>query len=164
MVEEASLEFRLRKSDETRNHLLDEIKHNSLMSEKYKKRCKYLNYVENLLILSSAVAGCVSVSAFASLVCVPVRITSSAVGINICTITAGIKKCKSIIKKKKKNCDKIVLLRKDKLNTIEFLISKALVDSYINHDEFLSVNTVLREYYEMKEEIKNPKTSVEYVM
>ena len=36
MVEEASIEFRLRKINETRNYLLDEIKHNDLMSEKYK--------------------------------------------------------------------------------------------------------------------------------
>ena len=43
MVEKASLEFRLRKIDQTRNYLLDEIKHNGLMSEKYKKKSKYLN-------------------------------------------------------------------------------------------------------------------------
>ena len=42
------------------------------------------------------------------------------------------------------------MLGKDKLNTIEVLISKALIDSYISHDEFVSVNNVLREYYEMK--------------
>ena len=65
MVEEASLEFRLRKLDETRNYLLDERKHNDLISDKYKKTCKYLNYVEHLLILSSTVTGCVSISAFA---------------------------------------------------------------------------------------------------
>ena len=59
----------------------------------------------------------VSVSAFASLVRVLVGITSSAIGIKICAITAGIKKYKSIIKKKKKKHDKIVLLGKDKLNT-----------------------------------------------
>ena len=46
LVEEASLEFRLRKIDERRNYLLDEIKHNDLMIEKYKKTCKYLHYVE----------------------------------------------------------------------------------------------------------------------
>ena len=102
MVEEASLEFRMRKTDETRNNILDETKHNDVMSEKYKKTCKYLNYVENFLILASAVTVWVSVSAFASLVCVLVGITSSAVGINICAITAGIKRYKSIIKKKKK--------------------------------------------------------------
>ena len=65
MVEEASLEFRLRNTDETRNYLLDEINHNDLMSEKYKKTCKYLNYVEHLLILSSTISGCISISAFA---------------------------------------------------------------------------------------------------
>ena len=67
MVEEASIEFRLRKIDEARNYLLDEIKHDDLMSEKYKKTCKYLNYVENLLILSSIITGYVSISAFAPL-------------------------------------------------------------------------------------------------
>ena len=56
------------------------------------------------------------------------------------------------------------MLGKDKLNTIEVLISKALIDSYISHDEFVSVNNVLREYYEMKEEIKNPETSFEYII
>ena len=71
------------------------------MSEKYKKTFKYLNYVEHMLILVSTVTGCVSISAFASLVCVPVSIMSFAVGIKICAIIAGIKKYKSIVKKKK---------------------------------------------------------------
>ena len=96
------------------------------------------------------------------MVCVPVGIRSSAIGIKICAITAKIKKYGSIIKKKKKKHDKIVLLGKDKLNTIEVLISKSLIDSYISHDEFVSINNVLREYNEMKKEIKNPETSVEY--
>ena len=81
------------------------------MSEKYKKTCKYSNYVEHLLILASASTGCVSVSAFTLLVAIPVVITSSAVGLKICAITSGIKKYKSIIKKKKKKKhDKIALL------------------------------------------------------
>ena len=95
------------------------------MREKYKKTCKYLNYVENQLILVSTVTGCVSISAFASLVSVPISIRSSVIGINSSAITAGSKKCKPIIKKKKKKHDKIVLLGKHKLNIIEILISKA---------------------------------------
>ena len=79
------------------------------MSEKYKKTYKYLNYVEYLLILASTVTGCVSNSAFVPLVCVPVGITNSAVGIKICTIIAGIIKYKSIIKEKRKKHDKLVL-------------------------------------------------------
>ena len=64
--------------------------------------CKYLSNVGHLLILVSTIIGCVSISAVASLVCVPVGITSSAVGIKNCAIAAGIKRYKSIIKKKKK--------------------------------------------------------------
>ena len=81
---------------------------------------------------------------FASLVGIPIGIPSSVVGLKLCVITAVIKKYKSIIKKKgKKEHDKIVLLAKDKLNTIEVLISKDLIDSYITHDEFVSVNNDL---------------------
>ena len=69
MTEEASLEFRFRKIHETRNYLIEEIKHNDLTSEKYEKTCKYLNYVENLRILVSTFTNCVSISKFASLVC-----------------------------------------------------------------------------------------------
>ena len=73
------------------------------MSEKYKKTCKCLNYVEDLLILASTVTGCVSVSAFASLFPVVVGIMSSTVGLKICAITAAIQKYKSIINKRRKS-------------------------------------------------------------
>ena len=162
MVEETSLEFKLRKIDETRNYLLDKIKHNGLTNEKYKKTCKYLNYLENLLFIASTITDCASISVFASLVCVPVGVTSAAVGIKICAITVGIKKYNSIIERKKRKHDKVVLLAKDKLNSIEVLISKALIGSSISHDKFVSVNNVLREYYKMYKEIKNSKTFVEY--
>ena len=92
---------------------------------------------------------------FFCLVGVPTGITSSVIGLKICVITAGIKKYKSIIKKKKKKHDKIVLLAKSKLNSIEVLISKALIDSVISHDEFVLINNVLKEFYDMEEEIKN---------
>ena len=68
----------------------------------------------------------------------------------------------SIIKKKKKH-DKIVLLEKDKVNVIEVIIYSTFINSYITHDKFVSINNVLREYYEMKKEIKNSKNSMEYM-
>ena len=95
------------------------------MSEKNKKTCKYLSFVEHLLVLASTVTGCISVSALASLACVSVGIMSSAIEIKICVTTAGIKKYKSIIKKKKH--DKTVFLGKDKFNTMEVLIFKPLI-------------------------------------
>ena len=87
------------------------------------------------------------------MVCIPVGITSSAVVIKNCPITAVISKYKSIINKKKKN-DKILFntkVRKSNLGNskinldpIEVLISNYLIDSYISHDELFSVNNVLR--------------------
>ena len=110
-----------------------------------------MKYLEHLLILSSTITGCVAISAFASWVCVSAGITSSGERKKNCAITAVTKKYKSITKKKKKKHDKIVLLGKYKLNTIEVLICNALIDSYISNDEFVSVNNVLREYYQIKD-------------
>ena len=148
--ENISQEFTLKNIDETRDYFLKEIEQNVLMSEKHKKVCTTLNYIEHFLILASTITGCVSISAFASLIGIPIGITSSAIGLKICAITAGIKTYKSIIKKRKKKHDKIVLLAKSKLNNIEVLISKALIDSNISYDEFISINNMLKEYNEWK--------------
>ena len=109
--ENLSQEFRLKKIYETRNYFIKEINQNELMSKKNKKVCRILIYIEHLLILISTVTGCVSISAFASLVGVPIGNTSSPVGLKI--------------------------------------------DSNISHDELVLVDNVLKEFYDMKEEIKN---------
>ena len=137
MVEKTSINFRLSKIDEARNYLLDKTNHNDLISEKYKKRYKHLNYAENLLILSLAITACIWIASFAWLVFVPNGIASSTIAIKICAATAEIKQYKSIIKKMKKKHDKMVLLGKDKLNIIEVLICKALLGSYLSHDKFV---------------------------
>ena len=60
---------------------------------------------------------------------------------------------KSIIKKKKKKHDKIVLSAQTKSNSIEVVISKSLISSYISPDELVLVNNVLKEHDNRKEEI-----------
>ena len=79
---------------------------------------------------------------------------------NIFEITAGVKKYNSIIKKKNKKHEEIVLLAKSKLNSIKVLISRTLINWNINHDEFVLINNVLKEYDNMKKEIKYLKISV----
>ena len=125
------------------------------MSKKHKKDCSVLNYIDHLLIVLSTITACISISAFASLVGIPIRITSPAIGLKICVITAEIKRYKSIIKKKKRIHDKIVLLAKSQQNGIDLSISKALTDSNISHDEFILINNMLKEFYDMKKKIKN---------
>ena len=119
------------------------------MSKKPKKICTSLNYIEHFLILGFAI------TEFLLLLFQWVQelrgITSSTI-----VITATIKKYQSIIKKKKH--DKTVLLPKSKLNNIEVLFYKSLFDSFISHDEFFLIKCMLKEYNEMKKEIKNSKT------
>ena len=153
-----SQEFSLKNIDNTRNYFIEEINRNELIIKKHKKVCATLDYIEHFFILGSANNGCISISAFSSLVGIPVGISSSAIGLINCAVTAWIKKYKSIIKKKRKNHNKIVFLTKSKLNRIEALICKALIDLNISHDEFVLINNVLKEYNEMKEKIENLKT------
>ena len=93
------------------------------MNKKHKKICTTLDYIEHFLILVFTIIGRILISGFASLLGIPIGIMSSAIGLKICAIASGIKKYKSMIKKKKKKHDKIVLLAKSKLISIEVLIS-----------------------------------------
>ena len=155
--ENINQEFRLRNINQNRNFFLKEIEQNKLMNKKHRKVCTTLNYIEHILIMSSTIAGRISISTFASFLGIRIGIASSAIGLKICAIAAGIKKYRSIITKKRKKHDKIVLLGKQKINRIEVLISKALLDSTISHNEFVLINNLLKEYKEMKEEIKKIK-------
>ena len=88
--ESKSQKFRLKNIDETRNYLLEEMQQNKL-SKKPKKFYTTLNYIEHFLILHSTITGCISISAFASLIGTPIGIMSSAIGLRICATTAGFK-------------------------------------------------------------------------
>ena len=65
------------------------------MSRKYKKVCTTINYIEHFLSLASTITGCISISAFTSLLGITIRITSFAIGLKLYAIAAGIKKYKS---------------------------------------------------------------------
>ena len=143
-------EFKMKKIGQIRKYLIEEINQNELMSKEHKKVCRVLNYIEHSLIAICTITGCVSISAFTSLVGIPIRISSFTIGLKICAITAAIKTYKSIVKKKRKKLDRIVLLAKSELNNIEVLISKALINSNISHDEFVLINNVLKEFYERR--------------
>ena len=80
---------------EIKNYLTKEIDQNELLNKNHKK------------VLASVVTGCISVFDFASLLVIPIGITSSAIGLNICAITAKINRYKSIIKKNRKKHHKI---------------------------------------------------------
>ena len=106
-----------------------------MISKKHKNVCANVNYIEKFLLLASANTGCVSISSCACLVGIPIKIESSSIELKIWAITAGTKKYKSIIKINKKKHDRITLLAKWRLISEEVLISKALSNPFISHDE-----------------------------
>ena len=95
----------------------------TLMSREHKRVCTILDYIQSFLILVSTITECISISAFAYLLGIPIGITSFTTGLKNCAIAAGIKKYKSIIKKPKNKHNKTILLAKLKLYRV--LISKA---------------------------------------
>ena len=108
--------FRLKKVDEVKHSLIEEINQNYLMSRKHKKVSRVLNYIYLLLIAISTITRWVSIFGFAFLIGIPIGITSSAIGLKICVITVAIQKYQSIIKKKRKKHDKLVLLAQSELH------------------------------------------------
>ena len=84
---QSSQEFRLKNIDETRNYFLEEKKQNELMSRKHKKVRVTLNHIEHFLILGDI--GCISTSAFTSLLVIPIEITSSVISLKFGAIAIG---------------------------------------------------------------------------
>ena len=99
----------MRNINEIRNYFVEETDQNELMSNKHKRACMTINYIEHFLILAFTITGCISISAFG----ITIAITNSAIGLKPCAIPrAEIKKYKSMINKKKKKRCKILLLAK----------------------------------------------------
>ena len=81
----------------------------------------YSNYIEHVPIMISKITACVSISLFALFVGIPRVIAISVVGLKLCVTTVGIKKYKSIIKKRGKSMVKTVLTSKDQLKVVEII-------------------------------------------
>ena len=81
--ENINQELRLQNIDEIRNYLIEEMYRNELMSKKYKKICRVLNYIDHSLIVISTITGCASVSTFYTLSGIPIGIARSKIGFKI---------------------------------------------------------------------------------
>ena len=72
------------------------------------------------------------------------------------SLTTGIvKKLLNITRNKKKNYDKILMLAKIKLNSIETLISQALIDMDISHEEFVTILNEKNKFEKMKDNLRS---------
>ena len=112
------------------------------------------DYIEkNLIVLSGTTSG-VSVLSFTSIVEATVEIESSSFTLIFSLTTGIVKKLLNITRNKKKKHDKILMLAKSKLNSIEILISQALNDMDISHKEYIIILKEKDKYERMKDILK----------
>ena len=132
--------IRLDKITENENYFHEEINQRKLCNKKLSKYVAAFDYIDKVLIALSATTGGVSICSFTSNVGAPVRIASARFTLMFSLTRGIIKKLLSITRrKKKKKHDKILMLTKTKLNNIETLISQALIDMKISHEEFVTI-------------------------
>ena len=114
--------------------------------------------MHKILIVFSETSGGVSITSFTVVTEAPVEIASESFTLILSLTTGLIKKLLSITRNKKKKHDKILVLAKSKLNSIESLVSQALIDMDISHEKFITILNE-KEKFEMKEDIRTIKKS-----
>ena len=111
------------------------------------------DYIDKILIVLSATSSRVSIISFTSIVRAPVGIASASFTLIFSLITGIVKKLLTITRNKKKKHDKILMLAKSKPNSIETLISQALIDMEISHEEFITISKEKDKYEKMKDNL-----------
>ena len=120
--------IRLNKITEIENYFHQEINQRKSCSKKLSKYVTAFDYIDKILIVLSATTGGVSICSFTSVVGAPVGIASASFTLIFSLTTGKVKILLSITRNKKKKHDKVLILAKSKLNSIETLVSQALVD------------------------------------
>ena len=143
--------FRLKEIIGMENYFHQEINQRKSNSKKLSKYVTAFDYIDKVLIVLSATSGGVSIILFTSVVGAPVGIASATF-----SLTTGIvKKLLHITRNKKKKHDKILMLTKSKLNRIETLISQALIDMEISHEEFITISKEKDKYDKVKDNLRS---------
>ena len=133
-----------------------EINQRKLCSKKLSKYVTTFDYIDKILIVLSATSSGVSIISFTSIIGAPVGIASASFTLIFSLTTGIIKKLLSITRNKKKKHDKILMLAKSKLNSTETLVSQALIDMEISHEEFVTIMKKKDKYEKIKEDLTNP--------
>ena len=142
--------FRLSEIIRIENYSYQEINERKSYIRKLNKYITIFEYIDKILIILSATSGGVSIVSLISIAGVLVGITSASFTL-IFSIAKGITKILlKITRNKKKKYDKILMLAESKLNSIEELISKALSDMEISHEEFIITLDEKYNYENMK--------------
>ena len=156
--------YRLNQIDKIRDCLHNEINERKNIIKKLNKYIVGFNYLDKIFIALSASFGTLSIASHATIVNIHAGIIGSSLAL---IFTLGMCISKSLLKitkKRKKKHNKIIVLAKNKLSTIETILFNALNDSKISHEEFARITTEKNSYENIKENIKNDLESMAEIM
>ena len=147
--------YRLDEINKIKEYFDNEFKERKDIIEKLNKYLVTFDYLDKIFITLSASFRTLSIASYATVLGLPVGIVGSSLTL-IFTIGTGINKSLlRVTKKRKKKHNKIIALAKSKLNMIDTLLSSALNDSKITHEEFTNIITEKNIYENIKENIKD---------
>ena len=153
--------FRLDEISKVKVYFKTEIKERKDIVKKISKYIVTFDYADKIFITLSASFGTLSIVSHATIVGIPVVIAGSSLTLIFTVTTEIVKKLLNVTRKKKKKHDKIIALAKNKLNIIETLMSQALSDFDISHEEFAKILDGKSKYEGIKENIKNVKDVID---
>ena len=155
--------FRLYEIKEIENYFINEINLQKSCSKKLNKYITTFDYIDKILITLSATTRGISIISFTSVIGAPVGIASATFTLIFSLSTGIIKKLLNITRKEKEKPDQILMLAESKFNRIETLISQALNDQDISHEEFITIFKEKDRYERMKYNLINENKKQEII-
>ena len=131
--------FILDEINKIKDYLNVEIKERKDIIKKISKYIVAFDYADKVFTTLSASFGTLSIALHATIVGIPVGVAGASLTLIFTVMTGAVKKLLNITRKKKKKHNKIIALARSKLNIIETLISQALTDFDISHEEFSEI-------------------------
>ena len=145
--------FRLNKINEIKDYFVAEIKERELMSNRLSKYIAFCDYFDKSLIVLSTI-GSISIASSATVMGTPIGIASASLSLTFSLSTGIVKKLLKTTRNKKKKHNKIIMLARSKLNSIESKVPEALINSEISHENFMVIINEEKKYRELKEGIR----------
>ena len=152
---------RLNEINKTKDYFNAEIQERKTLSKKLSKYIAAFDYFGKILIVLSATNGGIAIISFTSIIGAPVGIASASFSLIFSLTTGIIKKLLKIARNKKKKHNKIFVLVRSKLNSIDKLVSQAFIDLEISHEEFKTIINEEENYRRLKEAIRMMKSDDE---
>ena len=132
-------QLRLNKINEIKDYFEAEIKERELMSKRLRKYIASFDYFDKSLIILSVTTGSSSIALFTTVIGAPVGMVSTSISLAFSIFTGTVKKLLKPTRNNKKKHNKIVMLARSDLNSIESKISEALIDNEISHEFFMAI-------------------------